>query len=264
MLHKTIIRFKSGIYKITNLTNQKFYIGSSVNIYNRFHTHSTKLKKNVHFSRHLQASYNKYGKDNFIFEVVEYCQKELCVEREQYYLDTLKPQYNKRTDATLNLGVKNSKETREKISKGLKLAFLEGRKEGKCVNGIPVVLFDVKGNKLQEFNSAGLCAKFLKICTNAAVRAIRSRRRVIKNDQYIILKKSEEHFIDQFIDLPKRRYNRNIAVIDLLLNTTTFYDTIVEARNALGYKKSEALSNAAKNNKVLKYRYKISYNIKNG
>ena len=64
MLHKTIIRFKAGIYKISNLSNDKFYIGSSVNLYNRFHTHSTKLKSNIHKSKHLQSSYNKYGKDS--------------------------------------------------------------------------------------------------------------------------------------------------------------------------------------------------------
>jgi hypothetical protein len=259
MLHKTIIRFESGIYKITNLTNQKFYIGSSVNIYNRFHTHSTKLKKNVHSSRHLQASYNKYGKDNFIFEVIEYCQKELCVEREQYYLDTLKPQYNKRTDATLNLGVKNSKETREKISKGLKLAFLEGRRECKCVNGVPVVLFDLEGNELLEFASAGLCAAFLQICRNAPLRAIKSRTRVIKGGKYIILKKSEKDQIKNFIKIPKKIYKKNVKVLDLLLNTETIYNTFIEARVILRYKKSDSLIRAAKNNVILKNRYKIFY-----
>lgn len=260
MLHKTIIRLKSGIYKITNLVNQKFYIGSSVNLYNRFHTHSTKLKHNIHSSKHLQASYNKYGKDNFIFEVIEYCNKEICVEREQYYLNILKPSYNKRADATLNLGVKNSKETKNKISKSLKLAYKEGKKIGKCVNGIPVVLFDLKGNKLQEFASAGKCAEFLKICRNFPLIAIKSRRRRIKNDQYIILKKSEEHLINDFINVPKRNYKQKVKVFDLVLKTETIYNTFIDAKNSIGYKKSEALIKAAKENTILKCRYKISYN----
>lgn len=120
MLSKKVERFKSGIYKITNLVNNKFYVGSSVNLYNRKHTHSTYLAKNLHHNPHLQSSYNKYGKDNFLFEVIEYCNKETLEEREQYYMDTLFPQYNIRSDAKINIGLKKSIETREKISRILR------------------------------------------------------------------------------------------------------------------------------------------------
>ena len=60
----------SGIYKITNKVNGKFYIGSSLNIKQRWKYHRNNLKSGTHDNQHLQNSYNKHGKDKFIFEVV--------------------------------------------------------------------------------------------------------------------------------------------------------------------------------------------------
>lgn len=60
-----------GIYKITNLTNNKVYIGQSDRINEREKEHFYRLGKNEHHNEHLQKSYNKYGKDKFIFEHIE-------------------------------------------------------------------------------------------------------------------------------------------------------------------------------------------------
>ncbi len=35
-----------------------------------------------------------YGYKNFKFEVLEYCKEEILFQREQYYIDTLDPEYN--------------------------------------------------------------------------------------------------------------------------------------------------------------------------
>ena len=58
-----------GIYKITNNINNKFYIGSSKNITKRFKEHKWRLKNNKHPNNKLQNSWNKYGEENFKFEV---------------------------------------------------------------------------------------------------------------------------------------------------------------------------------------------------
>jgi group I intron endonuclease len=61
----------------------------------------------------------KYGYSNFRVEILEYCEKENLLEREQYYLDKLKPEYNILTIAGSSYGFKHSEET---------LARLRGRK----------------------------------------------------------------------------------------------------------------------------------------
>ncbi len=59
------------IYKIINLVNDKFYVGSTNNKNERFRTHRNKLRRGVHHCAHLQASWNKYGEKKFVFCVVQ-------------------------------------------------------------------------------------------------------------------------------------------------------------------------------------------------
>jgi len=79
----------SGIYKITNTKNGKFYIGSSVNIQKRWNAHKRALRKNKHENILLQRSWNKYGEEYFQFEIIEETNDVLL--QEQHYLDELKP-----------------------------------------------------------------------------------------------------------------------------------------------------------------------------
>ena len=62
----------SGIYTITNNVTGKLYIGESLDIYRRWHDeHIPQLRKNHHYNRELQNDFNKYGEENFSFEVLE-------------------------------------------------------------------------------------------------------------------------------------------------------------------------------------------------
>lgn len=105
---------KVGIYQIVNKVNQKKYIGSSIRLQGRRKRHFSELNCNIHHSQALQRAYNKYGKDNFNFFILEYCEVENLLEREQYYLDNLKPEYNICKIAGNCLGTKNSEETIQK------------------------------------------------------------------------------------------------------------------------------------------------------
>lgn len=60
-----------GIYKITNLINDKCYIGQTNNIKKRHREHFTSLRLNNHFNIHLQRAWNKYGEENFEFSILE-------------------------------------------------------------------------------------------------------------------------------------------------------------------------------------------------
>ena len=60
-----------GIYCITNTCNNKKYIGSAVNLFKRLRRHNRELVHQYHSNEHLLNSYNKYGKDAFVVEIIE-------------------------------------------------------------------------------------------------------------------------------------------------------------------------------------------------
>jgi len=84
-----------GIYKIESITHpERFYIGSAVSIKDRWRWHKKDLRENKHDNPRIQNHYNKYGLEDFIFSIVEICDKDKLIEREQYYFDTLNPWFN--------------------------------------------------------------------------------------------------------------------------------------------------------------------------
>lgn len=60
-----------GIYKITNLTNNKSYIGKSSNIEERWKYHQTRYNDEKDWNKSLYSALRKYGLENFSFEVLE-------------------------------------------------------------------------------------------------------------------------------------------------------------------------------------------------
>lgn len=71
-----------GIYKITNTINNKVYVGSSINLKGREYKHFWMLKKGFHDNHYLQNSFDKYGKENFIFEIIDFCEHKELISRE--------------------------------------------------------------------------------------------------------------------------------------------------------------------------------------
>lgn len=103
-----ILGMNSGIYKITNSINKKCYIGSSVDLKKRRYEHFSSLSKNKHTNPHLQRSYNKHGKDNFSFEILELCDiRDLKIIEQRWiiYFNCYKNGYNRTMD-TMILGKK--------------------------------------------------------------------------------------------------------------------------------------------------------------
>lgn len=123
------LKGKSGVYMFFNMESGKRYVGSSVDIYNRIHEHYHNLKNNKSHNAHFQSSWNKYGEDAFIYSVLEYCNPEIRFSREQYYIDSLKPEYNLTLNVVANFGHKVSNETKNKISNTLKTKYKSGEIE---------------------------------------------------------------------------------------------------------------------------------------
>lgn len=60
-----------GIYKIINVVNNKFYVGSAVDFARRKRIHWWKLRRGDHPNKYLQAAWDKYGETSFVFVIVE-------------------------------------------------------------------------------------------------------------------------------------------------------------------------------------------------
>lgn len=112
------LRSKAGIYRILNIKNDKQYIGSSRNIKSRWHDHRSLLRSNKHHSKHLQAAWNKYGEENFKFEVLWFLEpnREILLIEEQQCLNFLSCEYNSNKIAISTLGFKHSEESKRKMS----------------------------------------------------------------------------------------------------------------------------------------------------
>lgn len=83
---------RTGVYKLTNLTNQKVYIGQAVDIGERFKQH-TKCGLGIDTpSNMLYTAMLKDGVENFTFEVLEECERGQLNDREKYYIDFYRAQ----------------------------------------------------------------------------------------------------------------------------------------------------------------------------
>ena len=113
----------TGIYKITN-PKGKIYVGKSINIQNRKYQHKHKSKS--HIGSKLYNSYQKYGWEQHIFEIIDECNLEQLNEREiywkQYYLDQVNGDWKQVLFCELyDRGTgPRSEETKNKISKSNK------------------------------------------------------------------------------------------------------------------------------------------------
>ena len=83
-----------GIYKIINTVTKDFYIGSSKNIKQRWANHKCKSTWNKHPNNPMYLDMKKYGVDKFELQILEEAEVEQLKEKEQQFIETLKPIYN--------------------------------------------------------------------------------------------------------------------------------------------------------------------------
>ena len=107
-----------GVYKITNLVNYKVYIGQSINIVNRWKDHVHALNRNDSSCTLLQRAWNKYGEENFSFEILELCAEEQLDEIEIKYIeiyDALNPEKGYNIEPGGNKNKHLSDETKQRL-----------------------------------------------------------------------------------------------------------------------------------------------------
>ena len=145
-----------GIYKITNQITGESYIGQSIDLAQRWKQHIKNSKKS---NKPLHQDIEKYGKENFLFEILEECPKEDLNQREIYWIafyDTFQGfGYNQ------NSGGSNSEQ---------------------CINQTKkkIYCYDLQGNFLQEYESLSEAARQTNSDSGLISRAARTEGRTGK------------------------------------------------------------------------------------
>lgn len=147
---------RCGIYTITNLTNNKIYVGRASSLYNRLWSHLDTLRKGIHVNDHLQKSFNEYGEENFLFETLEECNKQFLVSQEHYWATILNAHnpdfgYNIVPTNPNGKGFKRAEETSYKLK-------ICGRKERIFTH---ILQYTMDGDFIKEWDSVGHVCKTL-------------------------------------------------------------------------------------------------------
>jgi group I intron endonuclease len=207
------MKIYKGIYCIMNTANNKKYIGSSINIKDRWSGHRSALNKGVHINTHLQSAWNKYGKDKFVFYIIEeidvLSRKDLFQYEDSYILkfETLDP----------NKGYNKELSTRRLTQSIDSQVTLKA-----------VLLLDLDGNITNEFISIAEAARFLECNVRKldAVLHTKNRKgkkhRTIKNYQVIF--KEDYNSDNDYTFIRKYR----VAALDENLNILKTYNSVVE------------------------------------
>lgn len=148
-------RGKSGVYRWVNTLTGETYIGSAVSLSKRFSVYFSTKSVNEVLNRSkskILSALLKYGYSAFRLEILEICNSNQTIDREQYYLDLLKPEYNILSLASSSLGKLHSEETKLKISNSLKGRSLSKEvKEKMSIARTGKIFSEETKNKLSEF-----------------------------------------------------------------------------------------------------------------
>jgi GIY-YIG catalytic domain/NUMOD1 domain len=166
---------KSGIYKWTLSKDNKSYIGSSSNISKRLRKYYCPKYLNnkiIKYNSRIYRALLKHGYSNFNLEILEYCNKESLINREQYYIDTLKPEYNICKIAGSMLGFKHSEKT---------LLKFKNRDTG---TGHVTIVINMDNKQKKAYNSLRAAARSLGV-SHTTLRRYLNKKKLLKGIYYI-------------------------------------------------------------------------------
>jgi group I intron endonuclease len=151
------------------------------------------LRSIIKSNRPIERALLKYGYSNFSLEILEYCEIEELLEREDYYLTNFKPEYNLVTKAGSTLGYKHTPESIEKMRNFILSEEVKERKALATKNAtekirISVIVKNIKTNEESEYISLKEAGQSIGV-SRAAVSQALINNRIIKKIYSIKRKK---------------------------------------------------------------------------
>lgn len=209
----------SGIYKITCVPTQKIYIGQSRNIYKRWYNHSYALNVKRHRNSYLQRAWNKYGQDNFKFEIIDRCNINELDNKEKYYIQKFNSM-NKDCGFNLDSGGQHPKLSHETI------------KKLKRISGKPVVQFDIYGNEVAKYRTIDEASKKCSINKSSIIECCKFKTRLAGQFQWRFNSKNVDCMMLTDCN------HRNVLQFDKNGMFLKQYISVKEASNATGVSQS--------------------------
>lgn len=236
-----------GIYCIENLVNNKKYVGQSIDIYKRWKDHIDDLEENKHYNVHLQRSWNKYGKDNFKFYVLEECDIDKLNQLEVFYVDKLDSYYNgynQTYGGDGSVGYKHDKQIIDKMCQIQRERFQniknrEVLRDAHDFESKPIYQIDFDGNIVHKWPSANWAAKTLDLNVIAICNALKRRQRKKTYAGYIWIYENEynTNTFDVNWYVNRQWKYKSYYQYDTDYNLIKKWDSVVEAESA-GFKRA--------------------------
>lgn len=150
------------IYKITNIQNNKCYIGQTIRpVEQRFHRHINDALNNI-LDTHFARAIRKYGKNNFIIEEIDTAKtQEELNQKEQYwinYYNSIEEGYNE-TDALSKCGGNTYKSKTQEEMNTIKEKIRQTKVGGKNPMARKIKRTNIKTNQIEIFDTVISCAK---------------------------------------------------------------------------------------------------------
>lgn len=210
-----------------NLLTGKIYVGSAQNIKRRLTSYYTISFLEQETSMYICRSLLKHGYSSFGLSILEYCSVENLVQREQYYIDTLKPGYNICKTAGSTLGKAHSEDTKGRISVSKK-----GTYQGENNSFFGGVHSEESRKRMSEIKLGTTLSDIIKAKISASKRG---------------KKFTEEHTANLSASQPS---SKKISVLDIETDIETTYNSIAAASKALGLPDSSIRSNLKSKNET--------------
>lgn len=178
-------RNKIGVYRWTNKINGNTYIGSSVNLSVRMYSYYS-LRYLAKSNRPIDRALLKYGFSNFTLEILEYTDINNVLDKEQYYMDLYKPQYNIVQKAGSTLGYKHTQKSLDKMREFILSDEVRARKALSTKNAtasrsMSIVVENIKTKVKQEYSSLTEAGSALGISKSTVSQALINDRLIKKH-----------------------------------------------------------------------------------
>jgi hypothetical protein len=254
-----------GIYCIKCILTKKVYIGSSSNIYMRFRDHKSKLNNNKHANGYLQNSWNKYGENNFKFSIIELCDKNNLLFKENFYIEKNNSLNGRKGFNLVTAERKDDLYCNKDYLKKLSLSKIGKIPKNMeyCRNKQKRAVLEYDNNTLiKEYSSCKEAGKILKINykkINNVLRGVIKKTKEYPNKTWVYKDKNPTRRVKNYHSGWNKGRHKKVLQYDYNGNLLNIFNSIEDCTKKLKISKNTIINNCSNKTKKcnkLKCRFK--------